>query len=157
MASTKIGKHIDAPRSTVYRLLLDAEAVATWMVPTGMTSEVHEFEPREGGAFRISLTHDEPTDAGKTTDQTDTFNGRFVTLIPDEQVVEIVEFETDDPAVRGEMTITLRLADAAGGGTDLMALHDGVPSGVLPADNELGWRISLGKLAALAETGTVPE
>lgn len=43
-----------APRATVYGLLLDARAVATWQVPTGMTSEVHEFDPREGGRFRIS-------------------------------------------------------------------------------------------------------
>ena len=47
------------PRATVYRALLDADAVETWMVPTGMTSHVHAFDPREGGAFRISLTYDE--------------------------------------------------------------------------------------------------
>jgi uncharacterized protein YndB with AHSA1/START domain len=155
MGSTRIGWHVNAPRSVVYRLLLDAQAVSVWQVPTGMTSEVHEFDAREGGVFRISLTYDEPTDTGKTTAQTDTFRGRFVTLVPDEQVVQIVEFETDDPDVRGEMTITYRLADADGG-TDIMALHEGLPAGVPLADNELGWRMSLGKLAALAEPGTVP-
>jgi uncharacterized protein YndB with AHSA1/START domain len=82
-------------------------AVATWMVPTGMTSRVHAFEPREGGSFRISLTYDTPTGTGKTTAHTDTFNGRFVKLVPDEQVVEVVAFETEDPALRGEMTITI--------------------------------------------------
>lgn len=144
-----------APRATVYRLLLDADAVARWQVPTGMTSQVHEFDPREGGAFRISLTYDEPTDTGKTTAQTDTFHGRFVRLVPDAQVVEVVEFETDDPAVTGEMTITIDLADADGG-TRISAVHDGLPDGVSLEDNELGWRISLGKLAALAETGELP-
>jgi hypothetical protein len=34
---------------------------------------------------------------------TDTFHGRFVELVPDERVV-VVEFETADPALRGEMT-----------------------------------------------------
>jgi hypothetical protein len=29
-----------------------------------MTSHVHEFDPREGGSFRISLTYDEPTGTG---------------------------------------------------------------------------------------------
>src|SRR6266498_1054644 len=48
------------------------------MVPTGMTSHVHAFDPREGGAFRISLTYDAPTATGKTTAHTDTFHGRFV-------------------------------------------------------------------------------
>ena len=110
------------------------------------------FEPREGGAFRISLTYDAPTGSGKTTAQTDTFHGRFVKLVPDEQVVEVVEFETVDPAMRGEMTITITLADIDGG-TDVHAVHDSLPPGLSPADNEVGWRMSLDKLAALVETG----
>lgn len=144
-----------APRATVYRLLLDADAVRRWMVPTGMTSEVHEFDAREGGAFRISLTYDEPTDTGKTSAQTDTFHGHFTRLVPDQQVVQIVEFETDDPAVRGEQTITYTLIDAAGG-TDVDAVHENLPAGVAPEGNDLGWRISLSKLAALAEGGPIP-
>ena len=122
------------------------------MVPTGMTSHVHAFEAREGGAFRISLTYDEPTGAGKTTAHTDTHHGRFVKLVPDEQVVQVLEFETTDPAMRGEMTITITLADADGG-TDVLAVHDDLPPGVPPADNEIGWRLSLAKLAALVEAG----
>ncbi|MGV9821289.1 SRPBCC domain-containing protein [Nocardia xishanensis] len=155
MSSTMIGKHIRAPRTTVYGLLLDAEAVAKWRVPTGMTSHVHAFEPREGGCFRITLTYDDPADTGKTTAQSDTYQGRFVTLIPDEQVVEMLEFETDDPAARGEMTVAITLSDAEDGGTDLVAIHEGVPSAVKPEDNELGWRLALAKLATLAETGTL--
>jgi hypothetical protein len=34
-----------------------------------------------------------------------------VKLVTNEQVVEVVEFETTDPALRGEMTITISLAD----------------------------------------------
>lgn len=153
MSSTRISRHVNAPRARVYRALLDADAIATWKVPTGMTSHVHAFDAREGGAFRVSLTYDEPTGTGKTTAHTDTYHGRFVKLVPDEQVVEIVEFETADPALRGEMTITITLVDADGGGTDVVAIHDGVPSGVPPADNEAGWRSSLAKLAALVEAG----
>ena len=73
-------------------------------------------------------------------------------LVPNEQVVEVDEFETADPALRGEMTITITLVDA-GGGTDLLAAHDGLPPGVSLADNELGWRLALAKLAALVEAG----
>jgi len=152
MSSTRISRHVNAPRAIVYRALLDARAVATWMVPTGMTSHVHAFDSREGGSFRISLTYDEPTATGKTTAHTDTYHGRFVKLVTNEQVVEVVEFETTDPAMSGEMTITISLADAEGG-TDVFAVHDGLPRGVPPADNEAGWRSSLAKLAALVETG----
>src|SRR6266581_2604696 len=119
------------------------------MVPTGMTSHVHEFDAREGGSFRISLTYDAPTGTGKTTAHTDTYHGRFVKLVTNEQVVEVVEFETTNPELRGEMTITISLADSDGYGTDLLAAHDGLPPGVPTTDNEAGWREALAKLAAL--------
>ena len=150
MSTTRISVHLNAPRARVYRALLDARAVATWKVPTGMTSHVHAFDPREGGSFRVSLTYGAATGTGKTTAHTDTYHGRFVKLVPDEQVVEAIEFETTNPALQGEMTITTTLSDADGG-TDLHALHEGLPPGVRPEDNEAGWRSSLKKLAALVE------
>ncbi len=140
-----------APRTEVYRALLDANAIANWMVPRGMTSQVHEFEGRENGSFRISLTYDTPTGTGKTTAHTDTYHGRFVRLVPDEQVVEVMEFETTDPSMRGEMTVTFMLEEAEGG-TDVLAIHENVPPGVSLIDNEIGWRMSLEKLARLVET-----
>ena len=149
-SSTRLSQHVNAPRVQVYRALLDARAVATWMVPNGMTSHVHVFDAHEGGSFRISLTYDAPTGAGKTTAHTDTYHGRFVKLVPSEQVVEKMEFETDDPAMRGEMTVTFTLTDADGG-TDVLGVHDNLPPGVAPADNETGWRMALAKLARLVE------
>lgn len=148
-----ITQHIHAPRHEVYAALIDQAAVQQWMVPDGMTSEVHHFEAREGGQFRISLTYDAPTDTGKTTAQTDTHHGRFVSLIPDERVVQAVEFETDDPSMQGEMIITYVLADAPDGGTDLHAAHEHLPAGISPENNATGWRMSLGKLARLVEGG----
>jgi uncharacterized protein YndB with AHSA1/START domain len=152
MSSTRISRHINAPREVVYRALLDPRAVAKWKVPDGMTCRVHHFDAREGGSIRISLTYDEPTGTGKTTAHTDTYHGRFVKLVPNEQIVEVDEFETTDPALTGEMTITTTLADADGG-TNLLAVHDGLPRGVSPADNEAGWQMALAKLAALVEAG----
>ena len=154
MSTTHLTKHIRAPRSRVYQALLDPEAVRQWMVPDSMTSHVDSFEAREGGEFRISLTYDAPTGTGKTSAQTDTYHGRFVRLVPWELVVQVVEFETADPALRGEMTITFTLADSsAGDGTDLTGVHENLPPGVPPEDNELGWSMSLAKLARLVETG----
>jgi L-alanine-DL-glutamate epimerase-like enolase superfamily enzyme len=46
--------------------------------------------------------------------------------------------------------ITSTLADALGGAT---ALHDRLPPGVARADNELGRRLSLAKVAELGERG----
>lgn len=150
VTTTRVSRHVDAPPAAVYRALLDPGAVARWKVPGGMTCEVHEFDAREGGTLRVSLTYDEPGPQGKTTAHTDTYRGRFVRLA-DELVVEVDVFETADPALQGEMTSTITLADAADGGTELTAVHEGVPDGVAPADNELGWRMALDRLAALVE------
>src|SRR6266540_935644 len=149
---TRVTRHIRAPRARVYRALLDAQAVEHWMVPDQMTSRIHSFDAREGGTFRISLTYDMPTTAGKANPQTDSFHGRFVKLVPDTEVVQTVEFETNDPAMQGEMTTTYTLVDADSG-TDLVGLHENLPPGVSPADNELGWSMSIDKLAKLVESG----
>jgi uncharacterized protein YndB with AHSA1/START domain len=153
VSTTRIVQHIDAPRAAVYRAILDPTAVQAWQVPRGMTSQVHVFEAREGGAFRISLTYEDPAAAGKSGAHTDTFHGTFVRLVPDAEIVQTTEFETDDAKLAGTMTITYRLRDAAGGGTELEGVHEGVPAGVKPEDNELGWRMSLGQLAQLVERG----
>jgi uncharacterized protein (DUF1810 family)/uncharacterized protein YndB with AHSA1/START domain len=152
MYTTRVGRHITAAPAAVYRAMLDPLAVARWRVPDGMTCEVDQFEAREGGAFRISLSYDSPDRTGKSSGHTDTYHGRFIWLVPDEQVVEVLEFETTDPALQGAMTITTTLT-AVDGGTDVLILHEGVPDVVPRADNEAGTRMTLANLAHLVEEG----
>jgi uncharacterized protein YndB with AHSA1/START domain len=151
-----VERHIRAPRTTVYQLLVDHVAIVKWKVPNDMAARVHYFDAREGGSFRVSLTYVDSRNSGKTTAHTDTYHGRFVRLVPNEQVVEFEEFETSDPTMDGEMVSTITLADADDGGTDLVAVHEGLPPGVALADNETGWQMALAKLAALAEAGDRP-
>lgn len=151
MSTTRVTREIDASPAAVYRALIDPVAVQQWMVPDGMTSHVHEFDARVGGTFRISLTYDAPTNAGKTDAQTDTFHGRFVDLVPDTRVVSVVEFETTDPDLQGESIETFTLEHADDGGTIITGVHENVPRGLSPADNDLGWQMSLDKLARLVE------
>jgi uncharacterized protein YndB with AHSA1/START domain len=149
MATTRVHRHLNAPRARVYRALTEREEIVRWKFPSGMSCEVHEFGP---SGFRISLTYDAPDRVGKTREHTDTYRGRFDELVPDERVVEVDEFESDDPAMHGEMTITVTLADAdADGGTDLVAMHEGLPTGVSEVENATGWREALARLAALVE------
>lgn len=153
MGWTRTARHIRAPREAVYRTLLDPDAVARWRVPAGMTGVVHGFDAREGGAFRVSLTYDAATGTGKTSAQTDTYHGYFARLVPNERVVEVIEFETDDPELRGEMTISTSLTESAGG-THIEVLHEGIPPGVSTTDNEIGTQMALENLAALVESST---
>ncbi|RKR86834.1 uncharacterized protein YndB with AHSA1/START domain [Micromonospora pisi] len=150
MSSTQVSQQIAAPRSVVYRALLDPDAIARWRVPDGMSSQVHEFEAREGGRFRVSLTYDSPDGTGKSAPHTDTYHGHFLRLVPDERVVEVMEFETTDPALLGTMTMTTTLTDSDGG-TNVLVVHEGLPDGVAAADNETGTRMALAKLARLVE------
>lgn len=150
MYTTRVRQHVNAPRPAVYRALLDADAIARWRVPAGMSSRVHEFDAREGGSFRISLTYDAPDPTGKSTAHTDTYQGHFRTLVPDERVVELFEFETADPALAGTMTMTTTLTEADGG-TDVLVVHEGIPDAIAPADNETGTRMALANLARLVE------
>jgi len=150
MYSTQVSQHVSASRPAVYRALLDADAIAKWRVPAGMRSQVHDFDAREGGSFRVSLTYDAPDGTGKSAPHTDTYHGHFLRLVPNEQVVEVFEFETADPAFRGTMTMTTTLTDAAGG-TDVLVVHEGIPDAVPAADNETGTRMALTNLAQLVE------
>lgn len=147
---TRVTRLIAAPRATVYHALLDAQAVAKWRVPDGMTCEIHEWNTRVGGSLRVSLTYVDESQPGKSASHTDSYRGWFTELVTDERVVEVDEFETDDPAMRGQMTSTITLTDA-NGGTEVVAVHEGLPSAVSTSDNETGWRMALRKLAALVE------
>jgi len=153
-ASTRVSRTIHAPRTAVYQAFVDRDAVAAWLPPESMRGEVHAFEPREGGLFHMSLTYKNPEDAqrGKTSADTDTVRGRFVELLPLEKIVEVFEFESQDPKLAGEMRVTARFADVAGG-TEVTMICDDIPVGISPADNEMGSRSSLQNLAALLERG----
>ena len=146
---TRILQPIAAPATAVYRLLLDPTAIATWKVPDGMTCQVHLFEPREGGRFRVSLSYTDTDAVGKSTGHTDTYHGTFIRLRPGREIVERLAFETTDPRMQGWMTARYRLT-ATPTGTALLAIHGDVPPGISLQDNHTGWAMALARLAALA-------
>ncbi|MGW7522312.1 SRPBCC domain-containing protein [Streptomyces sp. NPDC054783] len=159
MYATRVSRRVQAPPHAVYRALTDADAIAAWRVPAGMTARVHTFEARVGGTFRVSLTYDDASGTGKSGGHTDTYHGRFARLVPDALVVEVFDFETEDDAVRGTMTMTTTLT-AADGGTDVEILHEGIPDDIPREDNERGTRMALDNLARLVEgphAGRPPE
>lgn len=150
-ATTQITRRTRASPAETYRALVEPDLVAAWRFPDGMSIEVHDYDLREGGRFRISLTYQDPTAQGKSHGHTDTYHGHFAVLEPEREVVQVMEFETDDPAMQGEMTVRFTLG-ADGDGTVLHATHEKVPPGVSLQDNELGWTMALDRLTALLET-----
>jgi uncharacterized protein YndB with AHSA1/START domain len=83
---------------------------------------------------------------GKSSDRADTFNGRFVKLVPNEQIVWATVFESGDPSFAGEMIITTTLVPA-GRGTEVTIRCDNIPPGIRLEDNATGCRLTLDQLA----------
>lgn len=143
---------IRASPQALYRALLDPIAVVAWRPPEGMRCVIHAFDAREGGRFRMALIYagTEHAAPGKTSAHVDLVEGRFRELVPDQRVVEILAFESDDPAFAGAMTITTTLATVADG-TEVTIRCDEVPPGISAADHAAGMASTLANLAAFTE------
>lgn len=143
---------IKAAPQTVYRALLDPTAVAAWLPPEGMTAEIYSFEPRQGGRYRMALIYEMPDHRtpGKTSENADVVEGRFVELILNKRITQQVAFESDDPAFARTMTITWTLAPDPDG-TLVTVICENVPSGILREDHEAGLRSTLANLAAFTK------
>lgn len=143
---------IRASTRTIYQAFLEPEAVAAWRPPDGMRAQIFAFDPREGGLFRMSFVYadNDHTVRGKTSEHEDAFQGRFLELVPDERIVELIEFDSDDPAFAGAMTVTTTLA-AVSGGTEVIIRCENVPIGIRPSDHEAGLTSTLRNLAAFTE------
>jgi uncharacterized protein YndB with AHSA1/START domain len=142
---------IKASAETIYRALVDPEAVASWRPPQGMRAEILAFEPLEGGTFRMAFIYEDAGSHGKTSDNADVFEGRFVELVPDRRVVEVIEFESDDPAFAGAMRIVTTLEPVAGDTRVTVSCED-VPPGISEDDHREGIASSLANLAAFTES-----
>lgn len=146
---------IRAAPEAIFRAFSSAEAIASWRRPQGMTCKVYAFDAREGGSFRMAFEyagpeHDVP---GKTSAHRDVFHGRFLEWVPNERIVERVEFETHDPAFAGAMTVTTTLTGVPSG-TEVTILCENVPVGIRPGDHEKGMMSSLENLAAFTDLRT---
>jgi uncharacterized protein YndB with AHSA1/START domain len=143
---------IKALPQNIYKALVDPEALVSWLPPKGMKGHIYEFDARAGGAYRMSLTYvgTDPSVQGKTTEDADVVKGRFLELAPNERIVQLVEFESEDPVFAGEMIMTWSLA-AVPEGTAVMIVCENVPEGIRKEDHDVGLRSSLENLALYTE------
>lgn len=112
-----------------------------------MTARFERFDPRPGGSYRLVLTYlDASRDQGKATTDSDVVEARYLDIVPDVRVVQAVDFESDDPAFAGTMTMTWELT-AVDGGTRVDITADDVPDGISAEDHAAGLASSLANLA----------
>lgn len=132
---------LKAPPERVFRAFTTPEAMAKWIPPHGFTCKVHHMEPRVGGTFRMSFTN-------FTTQQSHSFGGEYVELVPDELLRYTDKF--DDPGLPGVMQVTISLKPVSCG-TELNIVQEGIPD-VIPVEMcYLGWQESLTLLSLLVE------
>jgi len=140
-------KIIDAPREVLYNAFLDPEALTQWLPPDEMTGEMHSFDARVGGGYRMSLFYPvEQAGRGKTNEREDSVIVRFVELTPPERIVQAVTFQSDDPACAGEMSFQASF-EPVEGGTKVAILCTNLPPGIRREDNAAGCQVSLEQLA----------
>jgi uncharacterized protein YndB with AHSA1/START domain len=142
---------ISAPPATVYRAFAHATSLEAWLPPDGMTGEVRDFDLREGGGYRMRLTYGvHARGVGKTTDDADEVEVRFVRLVDDRLIEQAVAFDSDDASYGGVMTMTWSFRPVAGG-TEVFVRATNVPPGITAADHAAGLASSLANLATYVE------
>jgi uncharacterized protein YndB with AHSA1/START domain len=146
--STRTSRVIRARPDDVYRAFTDTGILLAWLPPGEMTGELHEFDPRVGGGYRMSLYYPpgEQRFQGKTASNEDMVVVRFIEMTPPRRIVEGVTFVTSDPALKGEMVQTITL-EPIPEGTNVTLVFEKLPAGLRPADNDEGARMSLAQLA----------
>jgi uncharacterized protein YndB with AHSA1/START domain len=145
---TRTSRVIRARPEDLYTAFLDPTALSRWLPLAEMTGEIHEFDGRVGGGYRMSLFYpaDERDIRGKTSDREDLVNARFVELAPPHRIVEAIRFVTINPSLFDEMTMTATFEEVSDG-TQVTLVFKNLPPGLRAEDNEVGSRLSLGQLA----------
>jgi len=143
---------IAAPAARVFDALLDRDALEAWLPPAGMSARFERFDPTPGGSYRLVLTHADPTNApGKSSDDADIVEARYVEIVRDERVVQAVDFIADDPAFAGTMTMTWAL-EASKEATRVEITAEDVPDAISAGDHAAGMTSSLDNLARYVES-----
>ena len=128
----------------LYQAFTDPAELAAWLPPGNMAGRIHRFDLREGGGYSMSLFYppDEKETRGKIAADEDRVEVRFVELSYPHRIVEAVRFVTTDPALFGEMRMTISLVPMTDG-MDVVMLFEDLPAGLQPEDNAEGARLSL--------------
>src|SRR5690625_5253048 len=142
---------IKASPQIIYRAFLNPDSLVSWLPPEGMSGRIDLFDPREGGAYKITLMYGrEGLKFAKSSANSDVIQGEFLDLVPARRIVQSVKFASGDPAFSGEM-IQRWLLERISGGTRVTIICENVPEGIRKEDHDAGLRSTLENLAAFTE------
>lgn len=116
-----------------------------------MTGRFERFNPMPGGSYRLVLTYaDRSAPPGKSTAETDVVDVRSLDIVPNDRVVQAVDFVADAPEFARTMTMTWTVQEDAGV-TRVEIAADDVPEGISAEDQAVGLASSLENLARFVE------
>ena len=142
---------IMASPHAIYQSFMNPESLVSWLPPKGMSGKIDRFDSSEGGTYKIILTYEvDHSNPGKTSENTDVSQGKFLELVPDKRIVLSVTFDSEDPVFSGEM-IQKWLLEGVLGGTKVTIICENVPEGIRKEDHEIGLRSTLENLAFYTE------
>lgn len=133
-----------APPERTWRAPNDPAALAKWNPPGGFVAEIHEFDLREGGAYRMAFRN-------VSTGQAHCFGGTWREVVPNERLVATDQF--DDPNLSGQMAMSYLLRPVTMG-TELAIEQQGLPDAIPEDACRLGSQQSFDVLAHLVEPET---
>jgi uncharacterized protein YndB with AHSA1/START domain len=129
----------DAPRDLVWKAWTEAEQLALWWGPRGISTplETIEVDLRPGGVFRMTMV----SDADGTEFPTEM---EFREVVEPERIV--FAWEAQRGLGAGQVTVTFT---DLGDQTEVSSHYDGYATDEIAADSEVGWNQQLEKLGQL--------
>ncbi len=143
---------VEASPEILYQAFINPDHLVKWLPPEGMSGHIDSFEPQAGGAYKMILTYEANKIAnGKTSENTDIIEGRFMELIPNEKIVQSVKFDSLNPAFQGEMKQTW-FFESEGAETKVTIICEIVPEGIKKEDHDIGLKSTLENLSAFIKS-----
>lgn len=151
MRVDRASRLVAAARERVFDAFTNRDAIVRWLPPAGAQGVLHEFEPRPGGLFCMTLVFPRSDNiTRKTSENSDTVDGKFVEVVRPERIVQEFTFVSDDPRFAGRMLMTWTFAETSNG-TLVTVAAENVPEGISPEDHQMGMTSSLENLARYVE------
>lgn len=139
--TVKFHRILKAPAERVFKVFINADALAKWSPPHGFTGRVHEMDPRVGGRYKMSFTN-------FSTGSSHSFGGEYLELVENKRLAYTDRF--DDPNLPGEIRTTVTFEQVSVG-TELNIVQEGIPAAIPVEACYLGWQESLALLKQLIE------
>ncbi|WP_434055238.1 MAG: SRPBCC domain-containing protein [Roseibium sp.] len=130
-----VRRTIKAPRARIFSAFRDAETLTQWFTPDpGITVEALEFSFEQGGRFRLRYLMPD----GRTP----CVAGMFREVDPSQYISMSWEWQAPDPFENVPMTVSFRFLDVPGG-TEVVVVHEGIPSDQACTIHAEGWEATL--------------